>query len=104
MIFLSILNKKYHHNLFEEAPYSCEVCKKPFAIKSILKIHLKKHSDVKAFKCNVCDKGFKYKRTLDDHKKICSNIQELSFNSEEYFSTDEDGVTPGIDFALTYDY
>lgn len=52
----------------EHKPFECDVCKKAFATKAILDVHLNSHSDERKFGCNECDASFKYSANLLKHK------------------------------------
>nr|XP_009861076.1 zinc finger protein isoform X3 [Ciona intestinalis] len=45
----------------------CYICKKTFASKYIMGLHLKIHTGDELFKCHVCNKKFPYKSSLTNH-------------------------------------
>lgn len=59
-------------HLEKEAPFFCQLCKFPFAVKIKYQEHLKLHKNTKKnskkFECNVCHKFFYYEQTLKNHK------------------------------------
>lgn len=49
--------------------FKCDICDKEFLYKSVLRIHMRKHSKEKPFKCNVCEKTFTRNSLLQGHKR-----------------------------------
>lgn len=74
----SKLSEPMHH-MYQEAVttvssdgvprFACKICKKDYASKSILAIHLKRHSIAKPFVCNLCKKSFWQRSHLDIHER-----------------------------------
>ena len=51
-------------------PFECEICKKTFNEKIILKNHMLVHSEEKMHKCEYCKKDYKNKYHLKEHIQI----------------------------------
>ncbi|XP_021368294.1 myoneurin-like isoform X24 [Mizuhopecten yessoensis] len=59
-----------HERLFHRSDTKCPVCElcgKIFPFESSLKLHLKKHSELRPFICSVCGKSYKHKANLASH-------------------------------------
>lgn len=59
-----------HDRLFHRTDTKCpvcDICGKIFPFESSLKLHFKKHSEVRPFICNVCGKSYKHKANLTGH-------------------------------------
>lgn len=55
-----------------EKPFSCHVCNRRFAQKGNLNTHLANvHSSHKQFICDICSKQFAQRKTLDKHQIKC---------------------------------
>ncbi|XP_069132929.1 myoneurin-like isoform X23 [Argopecten irradians] len=59
-----------HERLFHRSDTKCPVCElcgKIFPFESSLKLHLKKHSELRPFICRICGKSYKHKANLASH-------------------------------------
>ncbi|XP_071050728.1 zinc finger protein 569-like [Onthophagus taurus] len=56
-----------------ERSFSCKICKKSFRTKTILKEHMRIHTNSKPFVCNICQKSFAQRRGLHIHIRIHTN-------------------------------
>ena len=61
-----------------EKPFSCDLCKKLFKLRSQLKKHKIIHTGEKQYSCDHCDKTFCQKNKLTKHKRIHSGIKPFS--------------------------
>ena len=61
----------YVHELSHKGikPHTCEICKKSFAEKGTLKVHLQSHLKVNSFKCELCCFSCKTDSHLREHYK-----------------------------------
>ena len=58
------------HKLTHENPlYKCSYCDKSFALKGVLKEHMKSHTEEKNFKCTECNRSFLRNWMLNRHLK-----------------------------------
>ncbi|XP_059056024.1 zinc finger protein 431-like [Achroia grisella] len=64
---LSTSDSHLKDNQLVNKPYTCDVCKKSFRTKKILKKHLITHSDERPYSCGVCGKSYKRKPHLKMH-------------------------------------
>lgn len=53
-----------------EKPYTCDYCKKSFALKQYLIKHMITHTNEKKYECNVCFKKFGHKSSFQMHNII----------------------------------
>lgn len=61
------IHMRTHLNL---RPFECEICKKKFNEKIILKNHMLSHSETREFKCELCNKSYKTKYHLQEHVNV----------------------------------
>ncbi|CAK1550614.1 unnamed protein product [Leptosia nina] len=67
-LYLAAHTKRQHPNW--EKHFMCNICDRPYLLKSNLKLHLASHSrDEKMFKCIYCKEKFADQRLLIDHEK-----------------------------------
>lgn len=59
-----------------ERPFICELCPKTFSINDDLKIHMKKHDNIREFQCDICGHGSITVTHLRYHKKIVHESTE----------------------------
>ncbi|KAH3818723.1 zinc finger protein 181-like [Dreissena polymorpha] len=61
-----------HKNLHdsEQKKHECEICKKTFAQRTGLHMHLKTHKNTRDYICQICGKGFTQKQALHRHERI----------------------------------
>ncbi|KAG5879594.1 hypothetical protein JTB14_005038 [Gonioctena quinquepunctata] len=57
--------------------YFCEICNKPFPIKSNYDCHMRRHTGDKKFQCHLCDKKFTDKCVLQRHMRTHSNVRDF---------------------------
>ena len=50
--------------------YECDICRKTFGFKSILKTHYKIHENLKEFECNLCHKQFNQRSSFNTRGHI----------------------------------
>ena len=50
-----------------ERPYECAMCKKQFAARFTLSVHMKTHSGEKSYQCNICERKFTRSDNLSQH-------------------------------------
>jgi len=70
-------------------PFQCEICKKAFAKKQVLQLHISVvHDKIKHFLCPVCPATFSYQYQLKDHATIShGNTREFQCTvCPKYFS------------------
>ena len=66
---------KVHVRRHEDVkPYVCIDCSKRFYTASELTKHQLKHSDFRRFCCSLCDSMFKHKWSVVNHFKKCSSV------------------------------
>jgi uncharacterized Zn-finger protein len=70
----------------EEGTYICDVCKKAYRRKYILKKYQCVHSGKRPFCCYVCNKSFSQKHTLMIHQRIHSGERPFCFVCNKSFS------------------
>ncbi|XP_066153936.1 zinc finger protein 2-like isoform X1 [Euwallacea fornicatus] len=56
--------------------YCCEICNKPFPIKSNYDSHMRRHTGDKKFECHLCQRRFTDKCVLQRHMRTHSNVRE----------------------------
>ncbi|KAF7271811.1 hypothetical protein GWI33_015356 [Rhynchophorus ferrugineus] len=56
--------------------YQCEICHKPFPIKSNYDSHMRRHTGDRKFECHLCQKKFTDKCVLQRHMRTHSNVRE----------------------------
>ena len=56
--------------------YECDICRKTFGFKSILKTHYKIHENLKEFECNLCHKQFNQRSSLNRHATTHEDISK----------------------------
>ncbi|XP_075224325.1 uncharacterized protein LOC142326076 isoform X6 [Lycorma delicatula] len=61
-----------HSNL--DRKHVCNICGASFKDSTVLKNHLKTHSNERKHKCDICDKTFKFKTVLKTHKRVHTNV------------------------------
>lgn len=61
--------------------FVCKICKKDYASKNILAIHLKRHSIAKPFVCNFCTKSFWQRFHLDVHERTHTGEKPFTCNT-----------------------
>lgn len=66
--------------------YCCEICNKPFPIKSNYDSHMRRHTGDKKFECHLCQRKFTDKCVLQRHMRTHSNVREYkcSYCAREY--------------------
>ncbi|XP_019769615.2 gastrula zinc finger protein XlCGF26.1 [Dendroctonus ponderosae] len=66
--------------------YICEICTKPFPIKSNYDSHMRRHMGDKKFACHLCEKKFTTKCDLQRHTRSHSDVREhqCSYCDKEY--------------------
>ncbi|CAG9770688.1 unnamed protein product [Ceutorhynchus assimilis] len=66
--------------------YCCEICQKPFPIKSNYDSHMRRHTGDKKFECHLCQRKFTDKCVLQRHMRTHSNVREFrcSYCDREY--------------------
>ncbi|CAK1587562.1 unnamed protein product [Parnassius mnemosyne] len=62
--------KNYHMG---EKKFACNDCNMRFATKTLLSLHIVKHSPARLFTCQYCDKTFKRAKNLGTHVRIHLN-------------------------------
>lgn len=63
-----------------EKPFSCNICNKSFATKTMVVKHVRVHTGEKPYVCNVCGKAFSQSSSLNTHLKIHSRNKSISVN------------------------
>lgn len=56
--------------------FVCEICNKPFPIKSNYDSHMRRHTGDKKFACHLCEKKFTTKCDLQRHTRSHSHVRE----------------------------
>ncbi|XP_044731200.1 zinc finger protein 492-like [Chrysoperla carnea] len=69
---LIIKDEKLDKTVLGEQSFSCDICKKTYALQSSLVRHQRIHSGEKPFSCDICNKTFTQQFTLSAHKRIHS--------------------------------
>lgn len=64
------------HTAANRWKYQCEICNKPFPIKSNYDSHMRRHTGVRKFECHLCEKKFIDKCVLQRHMRTHSNVKE----------------------------
>ncbi|XP_077545566.1 uncharacterized protein LOC144158527 isoform X1 [Haemaphysalis longicornis] len=55
------------HMRVHSKPYKCTICSQMFSRKSLMLVHLSRHTGTQSFKCRVCSEMFAFKRQLLNH-------------------------------------
>ncbi len=64
------------HQLYKER-FECQVCKKFFTRKHVLKVHVETHNGTRPFECLDCGKRFKTKINLKKHSLVHNDSMDF---------------------------
>lgn len=69
-LFLSKAHFRTHVNNEHRCGYHCDICRRTFCRKALLKRHQSIHSGEKAFVCSICSYSTSHKGNLDRHARV----------------------------------
>lgn len=69
-----LYNHKFTH---ENVRYSCTMCDKSYTHPSLLKVHMKSHTDTTKYMCEICGKDFNSVRNLKRHKLTHNTLKSF---------------------------
>ena len=66
----------------ERKQYTCDVCKKSFAVRKAFRDHWRARHQGSQYSCNVCDKSFYDKSNLRKHERLHTGQFSCSVRSK----------------------
>lgn len=75
-------------SLSSEVPFTCAVCGKGFAFKSLWDRHMRCHTGDRPFKCPVCDLTWKHKAHLQRHLLQAHGLHTPGRNRNQFNAED----------------
>ena len=69
-LFTSKAHFRAHVNIEHRCGYHCDICRRTFCRKALLRRHQSIHSGQKAFVCSICSYSTSHKGNLDRHTRI----------------------------------
>ncbi|CAF0797667.1 unnamed protein product [Adineta steineri] len=69
-LFISKAHFRAHVNTEHRCGYHCDICRRTFCRKALLRRHQSIHSGQKAFICTICSYSTSHKGNLDRHSRI----------------------------------
>ena len=72
-----VTHMKTHHSDVAK-PWLCKHCRKGFATRRYMQIHLRVHTGERPYKCDVCGTSFAQYSTLNNHKRLHTGVKPYS--------------------------